>query len=87
MTTTTHTKGPWRVDGRFVRAEARKTKPICEVPEGGMLHEGTDAANAHLIAAGPTGYALIKEAVTARIDDAWLIRAKAYLAQAEGRAS
>ena len=48
-----HTPGPWAVDGRFVRSDSRKTNPICECPQGGILHTGVDQANAHLIAAAP----------------------------------
>jgi hypothetical protein len=47
-----HTRGPWHYDGRYVRAESRKT-PICEVPMWGIVHSGVDRANARLIVAAP----------------------------------
>jgi hypothetical protein len=41
-------------------------------------------ANAHLIAAAPTAYALIAKAVSARIDEQWLKDARTYLEAANG---
>lgn len=43
------TARPWRVDGRYVKSDARPTNPICELPHGGIIHQGTDRANARLI--------------------------------------
>lgn len=53
------TKGPWWVDGRFIYGAGR-TYPLCEVPTHGVAHSGVDAANAHLIAAAPDMYAVLK---------------------------
>ena len=45
------TPGPWRNEGRFVRA--LKIKVVAEVPEGGIYHGKVDAANTRLIALAP----------------------------------
>lgn len=49
--TAKHTPAPWRIEGRFVMA--MKTKSICEIPMGGVIHGKVDKANARLIAAAP----------------------------------
>lgn len=48
---TKHTPGPWRVEGRFVKA--LKEKDVAECPRGYILHGKVDEANARLIAAAP----------------------------------
>jgi hypothetical protein len=40
-----HTKGKFRVEGRFITSTSR-TYPIAELPQGGVRHSGVDAANA-----------------------------------------
>lgn len=57
-----HTPAPWRIEGRFVLA--MKTKSICEIPMGGIIHGKVDKANACLIAAAPD----LLEALQALID-------------------
>lgn len=53
MSTMKATPGPWRVDGRFVLTDHRRTLSICECPRGGIRHSRVDEANALLIAAAP----------------------------------
>lgn len=56
------TPGPWRVEGRFIRA--LKVKVVAEVPMGGIFHGKVDQANARLIAAAP----LLFDALTALVE-------------------
>ena len=46
-----YTKGPWRIEGRLIKAS--KTKTVCEVPQYGFRQSKADEANAQLIAAAP----------------------------------
>lgn len=43
------TGGTWFVRGRTVVSAKRPTLPICELPQGGIMHTAVDAANALFI--------------------------------------
>lgn len=91
MSETRFTPGPWKVCGEDSDwVETANGKRIASVYGGTVQGESWDfdsaRANSHLIAAAPTGHALIARAVADRIDDEWLKEARAYLKAVNGAA-
>lgn len=96
-----HTPGPWRVDGRYVRAPrtAIGDRAVCLVTDAGIFPKPEIAANAQLIAAAPDLFTALAAIVanhdsgafvTSCVDDgaarpANLDAARAALAKAEAR--
>jgi hypothetical protein len=87
-----HTPGPWRIEGRFVKA--LKNKCVAELPCGGVLHAKVDTVNARLIAAAldllGAAYATVRVCEmwqTGQLKDTSAYKsAVAAIAKAEGRA-
>ena len=90
MTTTTHTPGPWTVDGNEIFGPQDSGVIVARLPEWGILADGPDPAahNARLIAAAPDllealQYALERfECIPEHRDEIGLYRTGARLARA-----
>ena len=79
-----HTPGPWWSQGIYVFQDSESNQPIATAryADGVPLQQAFKTAK--LIAAAPELLEALKEAVTDN-DSAWITRARAVIAKAEGR--